>query len=88
MKLYIAHVGFYDNEIGIYELHSNLFVVAEDIQTAKQKIKSKDIFIAKKMHIDGIQEILNIDGYDICVTKKSASSVNQVFGYDAIKSLG
>jgi hypothetical protein len=56
MKLFIVHVGFYDPEIGIYELHSNLLVVATDARTAKEIIKNKPLFINKKMHIDGIQD--------------------------------
>ena len=87
MKLYMAHVGFYDDEIGIYELHSNIFVVAEDVQSAKQKIKNKDIFIAKKMHIDGIQEILNVDGYEINVVDKQDLIDNKTFSYDAVKNM-
>jgi len=87
MKLYIAHVGFYDDVIGMYELHSNIFVVAEDIQTAKEKVKKNDIFISKKMHIDAIQELHNIDGYEIRVVKNDCVSDNQIFDYDAIKRL-
>ena len=39
MKLFLIHVGFYDPEIikGLYEQHSNYFVVAEDIKEAKKK---------------------------------------------------
>lgn len=87
MKLYIAHVGFYDDVIGMYELHSNIFVVAESIQSAKEKVKNKDIFISKKMHIDAIQELINIDGYEIKVVINDCVSDNQVFDYDAIKKL-
>ena len=39
MKLFLIHVGFYDTEImeGIYEQHSNYFVVAQNITEAKKK---------------------------------------------------
>ena len=39
MNLYMIHVGFYDPDImdGLYEQHTNYFVVAEDIKDAKQK---------------------------------------------------
>lgn len=87
MKLYLAHVGFYDEAIGMYELHSNLFVVAEDVATAKQKIKNKNIFTEKKMHIDGIQEISNVDDYEICLIKQLNSNDNKVYGYDDVKKL-
>lgn len=78
MKLYIAHVGFYDDQIGMYELHSNFFVVAEDIQSAKKKIREKEIFITKKMLIDGLE---------IQVTKQENPCANLVFDYDAVKNL-
>ena len=40
MKLFLIHVGFYDPDImdGLYEQHSNYFVVAEDIKDAKQSL--------------------------------------------------
>ncbi|GEM_PF-4748098 len=61
--------------------------IAEDIKSAKNKIKNKEIFIAKKMHIDGIQEIVNVDGYSISVTKKELETNNPIFNYDAVKNL-
>lgn len=87
LKLFVAHVGFYDPEIGIYELHSNFFVVAPDAAAAKQAIKRKEIFINKRMHIDGIQEISMVDGYRIYVEAGDAAMQNQTYGYDAVKSL-
>lgn len=88
MKLYLAHVGFYDSEIGIYELHSNLFTVAHDVQTAKQQIKRKKVFIDKKMHIDGIQEISFIDGYELILEKKNAEDKKTIsFDYDEVRML-
>lgn len=64
-KLYVVHVGFYDSEIGIYELHSNFFVAAVDVADAKKIVKDKDIFKEKKMHIDAVQEIDIVDGYKV-----------------------
>ncbi len=86
MKLYIAHVGYYEPEIGIYELHTNFHVVAA-ARAAKEIIKNKDIFKNKKMHIDGIQEVTHIDGYDIQPVKNNNQIVNQSFGYDDVKAL-
>tara|TARA_B100000315_G_C14093628_1_gene370370 strand:- start:64 stop:189 length:126 start_codon:yes stop_codon:yes gene_type:complete len=39
MKLFLIHVGFYDPEMigGLYEQHSNYFVVAQNITEAKKK---------------------------------------------------
>jgi hypothetical protein len=71
MKLYIVHVGYYDQEIGygMYESHTNFFVVAEDERAAKRKTLSKPVFKERKMHIDGIQEITVVDGYCVQLEK-------------------
>jgi hypothetical protein len=87
MKLFLVHVGFYDAEIGIYELHSNLLVAAEDARSAKEQVQQKPVFINKKMHIDAIQELTNVDGYDIILTKSLNQAENQVFNYSQIKEL-
>ena len=88
MNLYIAHVGFYDPDIGIYELHSNIFVVAANPAEAKKAVKSKEMFINKRIHIDGIQEISVVDGYKISAEKlEQQTHDNQTFGYDAVKAL-
>ena len=87
MKLYMAHVGFYEPSNGIYEIHSNIFVVAENIQDAKNKIKNKTIFIEKNMHIDGIQELINVDDYDIHLQKKQCDADNPIYHYQDIKHL-
>lgn len=67
MTLYFIHCGFYDNEIldGIYEFHVNIPVIADSIATAKAKVRTNSAFLAKKMHIDGIQEIKAVDGFRI-----------------------
>ena len=41
MKLFLIHVGFYVSDImeGLYEQHSNYFVVAQDIKGAKKKAR-------------------------------------------------
>ena len=72
MKLYLIHCGFYDEEIsnGIYEFHVNIPVIAGDVDEAKQKVRLVPQFIAKKMHIDGIQELESVEGYAICCAKK------------------
>lgn len=72
MKLYFIHCGFYDEEIsnGIYEFHVNIPVIASDVNEAKQKVRLLPLFAAKKMHIDGIQEIESVDGHKISFLKK------------------
>ncbi len=87
MKLYLAHVGYYDQELGMYEHHTNFFVVASDAKAAKEQIKKKDIFIRKKMHIDGMQEISHVDGYAIKLEQSDDDKPNTVMGYDSVKAL-
>ncbi len=67
MRLYLIHCGFYDEEIsnGIYEFHVNIPIVAETVELAKSRVRQNLIFKSKKMHIDGIQEVESVDGYEI-----------------------
>ena len=71
MKLYLIHTGYYDKSIGegFYEQHTNIFIVAKNAYEAREKAKQTKEYIHKKMHIDGIKEIENIDGYDIQLKK-------------------
>lgn len=65
MKLFIVHAGYYDSEIGIYELHTNFLVAAANVSDVKKIIKEKEIFRKKNMHIDAVQEIEVVDGYKV-----------------------
>lgn len=67
MKLYLIHTGYYDQSVGegFFEQHTNIFVVAENVYCAREKVKKNKEFVDKKMHIDGIKEIKNVDGYEI-----------------------
>lgn len=67
MKLYLVHCGFYDEEIsnGLYESHTNVFVVAEDPVAARAKAKLRPEFKSKRMHVDGLQELTAVDGFRI-----------------------
>jgi hypothetical protein len=49
MKLFLIHVGFYDREImeGLYEEHSNYFVVAKNIKEAQKKALLNPIYKRK-----------------------------------------
>jgi hypothetical protein len=88
MNLYIAHVGYYDPAVGIYELHTNIHVVAPDIKAARDAIKNKPIYQSKGMHIDGIEELLTIDGYNIQATRNdSAPKVNKTYNHEDLKAL-
>ena len=89
MKLYLIHVGFYDPDImdGLYEQHSNYFVVAENIKKAKQKARNNTFYTMKKMHIDGIQEINVVDGYRIKLEEENGENDSVNYSYDDVKNL-
>lgn len=65
MKLYMVHCGFYDQDLcdGLYESHVNFFVAAESFEDARAKAKLIPEFKAKKMHVDGLQEVVAISGH-------------------------
>jgi hypothetical protein len=72
MKLFQVHAGFYDpNDVskGFYEGHTNFFVCAKDISSARKAVKEKKEFKKYKMHIDGVQEISNVDDYKVTLKK-------------------
>jgi hypothetical protein len=65
--LYLIHCGFYEEELsdGIFEFHINIPIVAGTLDEAKQKVRLQPMFIKKKMHIDGIQEIQQVGGFAV-----------------------
>ena len=67
MKLYLVHCGFYDKTIahGLYESHTNYFVVGEDFAQAKANVKQLTEYKQRKMHIDGIQEVEAVAGFEV-----------------------
>lgn len=66
MYLFLVHLGYYDaHSAGVFESHTNLFVVASDWEAARVKAKSLPLVIEKQMHIDGLQKIERVDGYAI-----------------------
>lgn len=77
MKLFLVHTGFTDDiHGGVYEYHSNFFIVAKDASDAKAKVNLKSEFIQKKMHIDSIQELDMIDGYKVNMEAGTEGSKN------------
>ncbi len=89
MKLFLIHVGFYDPEIikGLYEQHSNYFVVAEDIKEAQKKARQNPIYKRKKMHIDGIQELNVVDGFRINLIPEKNDNDTVIYDYDEVKNM-
>ncbi|RZA23925.1 MAG: DUF1543 domain-containing protein [Proteobacteria bacterium] len=67
MNMYIIHCGFYDatDAAAIFENHANFYIVAEDFVDAKAQMKAHPTFRKKGMHIDGIQEIVAVNGYRV-----------------------
>ena len=87
MKLFLIHVGFYDPEVmeGLYEQHSNYFVVAQNIKEAKQKARLNPTYKRKKMHIDGIQELNVVDGFRINLIPDINENNAVTYSYDETK---
>ena len=65
-KLYLVHCGYYDPKIcdGLFESHANLFVVADSFDAARAEAKKLDAFQQHKMHIDGLQQINAVRGFE------------------------
>ena len=89
MKLYLVHTGYYDKSFGdgFYEQHTNIFIVAETPYNAREKVKNHQDFIDKKMHIDGIKEIENIDGYDIKVEQNENEHKINIYNHYQVRFL-
>jgi hypothetical protein len=67
VQLYLVHCGYYDTEIcgGVYEGHVNFFVAAQSLEDARSKAKGLPEFKAKRMHVDGLLEVVAVDGYRV-----------------------
>ena len=89
MKLYLIHAGYYDPEImkGLYEQHVNYFVAAENIRDAKNKARKNSMFVKKRMHIDGIQELNVIDGYRVQLMEDNSPEEMINYGYEDVKKI-
>ena len=89
MRLFLVHAGFYDENIsgGFYESHTNYFVVANDVKEAKLKAKKIPEYKEKKMHIDGIKEISEVDGYEVRLVQSLEAKDGKVFSYDESSDL-
>jgi hypothetical protein len=73
-KLYLVHCGFYDGQTsfgGVYEGHTNLILVSESPQNARLKAKAMGLYKEKRMHIDGIQEIVAVGGFRVSLIQDS-----------------
>jgi hypothetical protein len=70
MKLFLVHCGFYDGEVfdGVYESHVNFFVAAESFDDARARARLNPTYQGKKMHVDGLQRVDAVDGFDVALT--------------------
>ena len=89
MKLYLVHAGYYNSEImgGLYEQHTNYFVVAKNVKDAKIMARKNSSFKKNKMHIDGIQELNQVDGYRIKLIKADLADDMVIYNYDEVKNI-
>ena len=89
MQLYLIHAGYYDPEImeGLYEHHTNYFVVAKNVKDAKNKARKNSTYKRKKMHIDGIQQLKIIDGYRIKLIENNSADKTVIYRYDDVENL-
>ena len=89
MRLFMVHVGFYDAEVGegLYESHMNFFIAASNAKSAKKKAFNMEQYKAKKMHIDGIKEISDVEGYKVVLEKSSTKNQSKVYSYNESKKL-
>ena len=53
----------------------------------RDKTKALEEFKQKSMHIDGIKEISNVQGYDVILKESSTTNEGQVISYDEVKEL-
>ena len=85
----MVHVGFYDAEVGegLYESHMNFFIAASNAKSEKKKAFNMEQFKAKKMHIDGIKEISDVEGYKVVLEKSSTKNQSKVYSYNESKKL-
>ena len=89
MKLYLIHAGYYNSEImgGLYEQHTNYFVIAESVAFAKKKALEIPDYQKNKMHIDGIQELNVIEEYGIKLVKDNLKNDMVIYNYNDVKNI-
>ena len=89
MKLYLIHAGYYNSEImgGLYEQHTNYFVITESVAFAKKKALEIPDYQKNKMHIDGIQEWNVVEGYGIKLVKDNLKNDMVIYNYNDVKKI-
>lgn len=83
-KLYLIHLGYFDEELSqqVFESHTNIFLVADDIKQALAEARKLSIVTKYNMHVDGIQEINVINGYKILTEKAPYLTPDKITSYN------
>lgn len=81
IKLYLVHCGFYESELfdGIYEFHVNFFIAASTFEEAIKKTKALPEFQRQRMHVDGLQEVMAVNGYRLYLNEDTKLEGKTVF---------
>ena len=87
MNLYMMHVGFYDHSIGVPTCLPIEPAINEKSKDAKTKVLALEEFQDRNMHIDGIKEISEVDGYEVRLVQSSEAKDGKVFSYDESSDL-
>ena len=72
---------------GLYEQHTNYFVIAESVAFAKKKAIESPEYQKNKMYIDGIEELNVIEGYGIKLVKDKLNNDMGIYNYNDVKNI-
>jgi hypothetical protein len=69
MRLYLAQCGSYPAYPGgaPHETHLHILIAAENPEDAVRKVRRHEIYRTRELHahVDGLQEIREVDGYSV-----------------------
>ena len=73
MKLFLVHCGFYDSSLnaGTVEGHTNFWVAAATASEARARAKGLAEFRRRKMHVDVVQEIRAVEGFEVILKPRA-----------------
>jgi hypothetical protein len=81
MKLYAVLLGGSSGPDRLAEDHETVFVVAEDERAAKRAAKDKWSGIGRA-HVDALNELDSVDGFDITLRKGAEGSSGTFVSYN------
>ena len=62
-------------------------IAAQNAKDAKTKTQNLEEFKTKSMHLDGIKEINNVEGYEVILKETDTASEGEILSYDEAKEL-